>query len=94
MYPCTEDVLHQILYLIERGKYAQAVREWAHHRREELQTCDACHYDEFGIVGHGCCMCLESKLRMLNLYIPSTEKLGLALQSAARKLHVYQERLH
>lgn len=82
-----QSLLKQILKLIDGNAYAAALETWAEHRRETTNSCINCHYDELSIEQqHGCCMCLESKLRMLSLYQHSSDTLGQSVVDAARKL--------
>jgi hypothetical protein len=85
-----QSILKQILKLIDSNAYAEALETWAEHRRETTESCTHCHYDDQGIEQqHDCCMCLESKLRMLSLYQHSSDTLSQSVIDAARKLKEY-----
>jgi len=88
MYPCDKEVLEQLLVLINHDECELALKTWSEYRHKVDKTCDHCPYIATE-PADDCCMCLESKLRMLSLYEHGQDVFEETLLNAARKFNAF-----
>lgn len=91
MFPTHHEILDTIVDCIHEGKFLKAYHLWASYNQVESNTCESCAYREMRGF-EDCRMCLETKLRTMNLYEDNGDVFGRSLSMAVEKLADYNKR--
>ncbi|MEG3618089.1 hypothetical protein V5T82_06455 [Magnetovibrio sp. PR-2] len=91
MYPTNNEVLDTIVDCIHNGQFLRAYHLWSSYNQVEHNACENCLYKQMRGF-EDCCMCLETKLRTLNLYEDNHSPFGHSLSLPIEKLTAHNKR--